>query len=440
MQNHALAGDNYNKRFSLLSNQLVPLAIRFGALGVAAIPFIYYGIALFSGWRLFARRTRYATARSTFTPPVSILKPVRGLDPDAYTNFASFCCQDYPEYEIVFCVGDHTDPVLPVIEKVMHDFPQQQIRILFGSGREATNDKVAKLARLSSEAKYETLVINDSDVRAKSGYLRAIVAPLADPKVGAVTCFYASTDEHTAVQKLQTVGMYSDFYPGIVVAWQLDGVKFALGPTIATTRTRLAGFGGYEKIENQPADDLLVGRLIAEQGFEVKLLPYTVQTVADFHSFSDLFLKRLRWIVVMRNMRPWGHFGLIFTFGLPWTLLAVSLAPLPMVAGAFVAAYLGLRSVMTLQIASWGMKQPGVWKYLPLIPVWDAMAFIIWLVSFTRSTIRWRNRDYHIRNGQLVPRDAMQSAPKIVLTPGSSPAPPEIAPSRSASRSAPSAS
>ena len=336
--------------------------------------------------------------------------------------------------------------MLPVIEKVMHDFPEQQIRILFGSGREATNDKVAKLARLSKEAKYETLVINDSDVRGEPGYLRAVVAPLADPKVGAVTCFYASTDEKTAVQKLQTVGMYSDFYPGIVVDWQLEGVKFALGPTIATTRTRLAGFGGYEKIENQPADDLLVGRLIAEQGYEVRLLPYTVQTVADFHSFSDLFLKRLRWIVVMRHMRPWGHFGLIFTFGLPWTLLAVALAPTPAVAGAFLAAYLGLRSAMTLQIAAWGMKQPGVWKRLPLIPAWDAMAFVIWLVSFTRSTIRWRNRDYYIRNGELVPRDLMPPVPQAtevrntVLTPGSSPGQAEVAPAPSASHSAPSAS
>ena len=386
------------------------LSIQYGMLFVSAIPFIYYGIALFSGWRFFARKDPRGSFPEAFTPPVSILKPVRGLDPDAYENFASFCQQDYPEYEIVFCVGDHTDPVLPVIEKVMHDFPGQQIRILFGSGREATNDKVAKLARLSKEAKYETLVINDSDVRGEPGYLRAVVAPLADPKVGAVTCFYASTDEKTAVQKLQTVGMYSDFYPGIVVAWQLDGVKFALGPTIATTRTRLAGFGGYEKIENQPADDLLVGRLIAEQGYEVKLLPYTVQTVADFHSFSDLFLKRLRWIVVMRHMRPWGHFGLIFTFGLPWTLLAMALAPTPAVAGAFLATYLGMRSAMTLQVAAWGMKQPGVWKGLPLIPAWDAMAFVIWLVSFTRSTIRWRNRDYYIRNGQLVPRNLISSA------------------------------
>ena len=385
------------------------LPIRYVVLFVSAIPFIYYGIALFSGWQFFTRKNPRGPSPEAFTPPVSILKPVRGLDPDAYENFASFCRQDYPEYEILFCVGDRTDPVLPVIEKVMHDFPEQQIRILFGSGREATNDKVAKLARLTKEAKYETLVINDSDVRGEPGYLRAVVAPLADPTVGAVTCFYASTGETTTVQKLQTVGMYSDFYPGIVVDWQLEGVKFALGPTIATTRTRLAGFGGYEKIENQPADDLLVGRLIAEQGYEVRLLPYTVQTVADFHSVSDLFLKRLRWIVVMRHMRPWGHFGLIFTFGLPWTLLAVALSPTPMVAGVFLATYLVMRAAMTLQVAAWGMKQPGVWKGLPLIPAWDAIAFVIWLVSFTRSTIRWRNLDYYIRDGQLVPRDVMTS-------------------------------
>jgi ceramide glucosyltransferase len=382
---------------------MVPWLVRYALLGIATIPFIYYSIALFSAWRFFRQAANRSSGGTEFTPPVSILKPVRGLDPDAYDNFASFCLQDYPEYEIVFCVGDRSDPVLPVIEKVIADFPKQSIRVLVGSGREATNDKVAKLARLSQEAKYEILVINDSDVRAEPDYLRKVVAPLADPKVGAVTCFYVSTDEKTLVQKLQTVGMYSDFYPGIVVAWQLDGIKFALGPTIATSKTRLAGFGGYEKIENRPADDLLVGRLIAEQGYEVKLIPYSVLTVADFQSLRDLFLKRLRWIVVMRHMRPWGHFGLIFTLGLPWSLAAIAIAPSARVAAIFVAAYLGLRIVMTLQIASWGLKQHVSLLSLALIPVWDAMAFVIWLVSFTRSTIRWRDRDYFIRDGELVP-------------------------------------
>ncbi len=377
--------------------------IRYALLGIAAIPFIYYIIALFSAWRFFRHSADSAASNSDFTPPVSILKPVRGLDPDAYDNFASFCRQDYPEYEIVFCIGDRSDPVLPIIEKVIADFPERDIRVLFGTGREATNDKVAKLARLAKEARYEILVINDSDVRAEPKYLRTVVAPLADPKVGAVTCFYTPTDEKTLVQRLQTVGMYSDFYVGIVVAWQLDGVKFALGPTIATSRARLAGFGGYEMIENRPADDLLVGRLIAEQGYEVKLIPYSVHTVADFQSLRDLFLKRLRWIVVMRHMRPWGHFGLIFTLGLPWSLAAVALSPSLAVAAAFVGVYLGLRVAMTLQIASWGLKQPAPWPGLALIPLWDAMAFVIWLASFTRSTIRWRDRDYYIRNGELVP-------------------------------------
>ena len=387
---------------------------RDGLLCVAAIPFIYYGIALFSGWRFFSRSGAGRSMLSSFTPPVSILKPVRGLDPDAYENFISFCRQDYPVYEIVFCVGDRSDPVLPVIEKVIADFPQQDIRVLYGSGREATNDKVAKLARLAKEAKYEILVINDSDVRAEPEYLRTIVAPLADPKVGAVTCFYVPTDETTIVQKLQTIGMYSDFYPGIVVAWQLDGVKFALGPTIATSRARLAEFGGYETIENRPADDLLVGRLIAEQGHEVKLLPYSVLTVADFHSLGDLFLKRLRWIVVMRHMRPWGHFGLIFTWGLPWSVFAAAISPSALVAGGFLAAYLAVRIAMTLQVASAGLKQRVGWQALALIPLWDAMAFVIWLASFTRSSIRWRDRDYYIRNGELVPVTAIAAASQPV--------------------------
>jgi len=424
---------------------MVSEAIQSVALSVAAIPFIYYGIALFSGWKFFSRKPLPNAGGPAFTPPVSILKPVRGLDPDCYENFASFCRQDYPEYEIVFCVGDEDDPVLPVIRQVISDFPATNIRILFGSGRIATNDKVAKLARLSKEAKYETLIINDSDVRAQSDYLRTVVAPLVDPKVGAVTCFYASIEESTAVQRLQTVGMYSDFYPGIVVAWMLDGVKFALGPTIGTTRTNLARFGGYERIESLPADDLLVGRLIAEQGLEVKLLPYTIQTVADFQSFKDLFLKRLRWIVVMRNMRPWGHLGLIFTFGLPWTLIGMALSPSALIASAFAAVYLGLRTAMTLQTASWGLKQATPLAMLSLFPIWDGMAFVIWLVSFTRSTIRWRDRDYYIRGGQLVPADgngllAQPEVRKEAALTATSPVQAEVAASQSASHSAPSAS
>jgi ceramide glucosyltransferase len=382
---------------------LIAVQVRDVFLGIAAIPFIYYALAIFSCSRFFMAAQANEGKAPAFVPPVSNLKPVRGLDPEAYENFASFCRQDYPDYEILFCIGDTSDPAYPVLQQLVRDFPERQIRIVIGSGRIAANDKVAKLARLVEEASHEYLVISDSDVRVEPDYLRKVIAPLANPKTGATTCFYVPIEESTWVQRLQDIGMVSDFYPGILVAKQLDGVKFALGPTIATTRTRLQAFGGYASIENRPADDLLVGRLIAEQGYEVELLPYTISTVADFQSLNELFYKRLRWITVMRHLRPWGHFGLIFTLGLPWAVLAVLLLPTPGIAASYLGGYLIVRALLTLLVGSWGFRQPGIWKKLALIPVWDGMATLIWLTSFTRKTIRWRGRDYTMRDGNLVP-------------------------------------
>jgi len=376
---------------------------RYVLLAVAAIPFIYYLIALYSSLEFFVRQPGRGALASNFTPPVSILKPIRGLDPEAYENFSSFCRQEYPEYEILFCVGQSDDPALPVIEKLARDFPDCPIRVLFGSGSAGSNDKVAKLARLAAEARHEYLVISDSDVRVSPDYLRTVIAPLADPNVGAVTCFYASISEKTFADRLQTIGMISDFYAGILVARELDGVKFALGPTIATTRSRLAEFGGYQSIENQPADDLLVGRLIADRGHEVRLLPYTILTVADYGSLRQLLQKRLRWIVVMRHMRPWGHLGLLLTQGLLWSLAAIAIRPAPAVALAYLGAYLALRFAMTWIIGIYGLKQPGLWQKFALIPLWDALALGIWLVSFSRNSIHWRDGEYYIRNGALVP-------------------------------------
>ena len=379
------------------------LLLRDVFLGIAAIPFIYYALAIFSSLRFFLATRAKVDNTAVFLPPVSNLKPVRGLDPEAYENFASFCRQDYPDYEILFCVGDTSDPVFPVLQQLVQDFPERQIRIVIGSGRVATNDKVAKLTRLVEEAAHEYLVISDSDVRVGPDYLRNVIAPLANPKIGATTCFYVPIEESTWVERLQDVGMMSDFYPGILVAKQLDGVKFALGPTIATTRARLQAFGGYASLENRPADDLLVGRLIAEQGYEVELLPYTISTVADYRSLKELFHKRLRWITVMRHMRPWGHFGLIFTLGLPWALVAVALLPTPTIVASYLGGYLIVRAVLTILVGSWGLKQTGIWKKLAYIPLWDGMASLIWLTSFTRKTIRWRGRDYLMRDGNLVP-------------------------------------
>jgi ceramide glucosyltransferase len=371
-------------------------------LMLAAVPGIYYLLAIFSSLRYFHVSWRENPPNADFMPPISCLKPIRGLDDDAYENYASFCRQDYPEYEIVFCV-DPDDPALPVLEKLIADFPEHKIRLLFGSGRNAINDKVARLVRLVSEAQYDLLVITDGDIRVGPDYLRAVAHPFRNPKVGGATAIYVSTEETTFVQELQSIGMISDFFAGVLVDWQLEGIKFMFGQSIVTTKERIAGFGGYQTIENRPADDLNVGRLVAAQGYEVKLLPYVVKTVADFQSLKDLFYKRVRWMTVMRLMRRRGHEGLIFTWGLIWALVAVATCPTRTVAIAYLGGYAVLRVVLTWIIGVHGMKQKGIWRKMPLIPLWDLVAFMIWVASFGRKTIRWRGHEYYIRDGILVP-------------------------------------
>jgi ceramide glucosyltransferase len=384
---------------------------------LAAFPLIYYLLVLYSAARFRSaarRRWRLSDRSQDFARPISCLKPVRGLDPDAYENYASFCRQDYAgAYEILFCV-DEGDPAVPVIEQIVRDFPDRRIRVLVGSGREGANDKVARLVRLVDEAEHDLFVITDSDVRVASDYLRSVVAPFQDPRVGAATCLYRSTAETTLVQELQSIGMVTDFFAGILVAWQLDDVTFTFGQTIVVTRERLAGFGGYRAIENRPADDLLVGRLVAGQGYRVELLPYVVQTVADFDSLTDLLHKRVRWMTVMRSMRPWGHLGLVFTWGLPWSLVALAAHPRDGIGLAFVAGYFVLRlavawtvdaavgasSTSAVGTTGAGTLDP-LWRKLLLIPLWDLLAFGIWLASFGRRTIRWRGVDYLIHGGML---------------------------------------
>lgn len=366
---------------------------------IAAIPAIYYTLALYSALRYFSQ-ARPARELPEFTPPVSILKPIRGLDAEAYENFASFCRQDYPEYEILFCV-DANDPTVAVLEKLKKDFPHCNIRVLFGSGRHVVNDKVGRLVRLTREARHDLFVITDGDVRVEPNYLRSVVRPFANPKLGAATCFYSAAKEKTFIEKLQSISMASDFFAGVLVAWKLDGIKFALAQTIVARRESIAAFGGYEVLEDRPADDLYIGRLVAEQGYETVLLPYVVTATPDFASLDQFFRKRLRWMTVMRHMRPAGHFGLLFTWGLPWSLVAIAAHPTIGVAAGYLGTYLAYRLTMTWLIGIRGMQDRGLWRRMPLIPVWDALAFVIWVTSFSQTTIRWRGVDYVLRNGKL---------------------------------------
>ncbi len=367
---------------------------------IATFPFIYYLLALVSARRFFSRPRHLA---AEFTPPISVLKPVRGLDPECYKNFSSFCRQDYPDYEVLFCVSDPGDPAVEVVRRVSREFPERKIRLIVEGSARGSNDKVTKLIRLEKEARYPVLVLSDSDVRVDTDYLRTLIAPLADPAVGAATSLYKEIGARSVITDLEAIGLVTDFYPGLLVDWQLEGVKFALGSSIALRRDALDRIGGFEAQENRVADDLQLGRRIAAQGYRVELLPYAVSMVADYETLRELAQKRLRWAVVMRHMRPWGHLGLLFTQGLAWSLAAIVARPVPAVIVTFLAAYIALRFAVGWLIAVRGLGLRDFPKKFWLIPVWDLFAFLIWVASFARRRIRWRGAEYYLRKDVLVP-------------------------------------
>ncbi|HVB38944.1 MAG TPA: bacteriohopanetetrol glucosamine biosynthesis glycosyltransferase HpnI, partial [Vicinamibacterales bacterium] len=290
----------------------------------ALLPLAYYLVALASA-RRFSGRARARTDAPS-PPPLSVLKPVRGLDRDSYANFATLCRQDYPEYEMLFAVEDEDDPVIPVVQRLIADFPAQPIRLLVGAPALGASSKVNKLCRLVREARYDLLVINDSDIRVGPGYLRAVAAPFADPGVGLVTCLYTGLRDGHMGAALESLAIETDFAPSVLVARQVEGIAFALGATMAVPRARLAEIGGFEALVDYCAEDFELGHRIAARGHRVELADVVVQSecVATVGAFVR---HALRWAVTRRHSRPGGHWGLVVTQGLPWAVAAACLAP-----------------------------------------------------------------------------------------------------------------
>ena len=381
---------------------------RFALLLVAAAPLVYYALASLAALRFF-RRER-ARGLPDYSPAASILKPVLGVDFGSYENFASFCRQDYPDYEILFAVNDDADPALPLIQKIIADFPDRRIRLLVGAEHLGANRKVNKLARLAREAQHEVLVLSDGDVRVGPHYLREVVAPLADRKTGAVTSFYRSIAQKNLGAQIEALGASSDFFAGVLMAGWTEGITFALGASIATTKEWLAKSGGFETFADALADDYELGHRIAKAGGEVRLSREAVWTMYPAQTLRGFWDHQVRWARTVRLCRPLSYVGLLFTQGLPWTLLAMLVAPSQWIAAAYLLAYFLLRFVMAWTVGVWGVGDEVLRKKIWLLPVRDAIHFVVWLASFTSNHIRWGQVEYAIREGRMVPVGANSAA------------------------------
>jgi len=378
------------------------LSIWRGAILLLALaPLAYYLVAILAAIRFF-RRERVKMLPEFF-PPVSILKPVRGVDFASYENFASFCRQNYPEYEILFCVNELTDPAVPVIQKVMADFPQRRIRILSGAPQFGTNRKVNNLVLLAKEAQHEILVQSDGDVRVGPNYLWEMAAPFRDPQVGVVSCFYRSIAQANLGAELEAVGAASDFFAGALVADWKEGITFALGASVATTKTWLARIGGYESFADRLADDYEIGNRAHRAGGKVLLSREIVWTMYPAQSLRGFWEHQVRWARTVRVVRPLSFFGLIVTHGLPWAVLAALVAPSAAIAVFYLFAYLALRLAVAWVAGVWGVGDEVLRHKLWLVPFRDAIHFAVWLAGFTSNQVHWGGADYEIRDGKMVP-------------------------------------
>lgn len=382
-------------------------ALRVIVLILAAGPLVYYLLSLYCIADYFGDVRKLARPSKAFAPPASILKPVRGVDRDAYENFASYCRLDYPEYEMIFAAADADDPAVSVIEKLQRDFPERRIRLVTGVEQLGENKKVNNFCRLVKEAKYELLVMTDTDVRVEAEYLRDVAAPFTDPAVGAVTSFYRCSGGGTLAANLDMLGMCTDSVPGALVARKLEGkVQFAFGWTMATTKKHLAEIGGWESMVNHHSDDFELGNRIAARGYRVELMREPVWMVFPEESFKEFVTHELRWSIGLRNVRSTAYAGMVFTHGLPWAVLAA------LVAGAagwfgvailYLAAYLVLRLSVAWAAGVWGLRDRIVVTKLWLVPFRDAISAVVWLAGFFSNKITWRDLEYRVKNRLLVP-------------------------------------
>ena len=334
-------------------------------------------------------------------PPISILKPLKGADPEMYEALRSHCLQDYPECEILTGISSPDDPAAEVVKKLIAEFPQRKIRLVLCEKRLGTNGKVSTLAQLAPHAEHEFLSISDSDIRVEPGYLRAIASELSQPNVGMVTCLYRGVPAGTLASKIEALSISTDFAAGVLAARTVErGIRFGLGSTMAFRRSDLEKIGGFEAIVDYLADDYELGKRISELGLRVELSQAVVETHLPAYNWREFFSHQLRWARTIRTSRPPGYAGLVFTFTLPWALTAFLLRPDSLTQWLFIAAVVA-RYAMAVVCAGSVLRDQYSTRNLWLLPLRDFLAVAVWIGGLFGRKIVWRGERFRVKNGKL---------------------------------------
>jgi len=376
------------------------------ATTVMAVAGMGYFVAALIAARLFvAERRRPLTA---FAPGVSILKSLKGVDPGMLDAFRSHCRQTYPgEFELLFGVSSLDDPAAKAVLQLQDEFPERRIRLLECPERLGTNGKVSVLVQLARHARHGFLLVNDSDITVSERYLERVMGCFARSNapraVGLVTTLYRGRAQDTLASRMEALGIATDFQAGVLLSkWIEAGLTYGLGSTLAVSREALGRIGGFASLVNDLADDYELGARVTAAGYRVELAPEVVETAVPAYGWRGFVDHQLRWLRTVRDARPGGYAGLVFTHGLGWAtlnLIASGLSPVSLWLLAL-SFFLRLTLAMTVGAEVLGDRQvlPSLW----LLPVRDAAAMVLWLAGFAGDTIVWRGERFRVKGGKLL--------------------------------------
>jgi ceramide glucosyltransferase len=348
---------------------------------------VYSVMAIVAAWRYLSVQPPPLKSQE----PISVLKPLAGLDLDLETNLRTYFEQDYPDFEILFAARQADDPALSIVERLRKNYPRVPCRVFVTGEPPYANAKVYSLDRMIREAGNDLVVMSDSDVRVTPSLLRTAAAEFQDPKLGVATCPYRAVAGVSFWSRLEAIGMNTDFLAGMLVARMLEGVQFAVGPTIVARRRVLDSIGGFDGLKSYLAEDFVLGKLAAEAGHGVILSSYVIEHhIGSSANFRDNAEHRLRWTRSTRRSRPLGYLGQIFTMPLPLALLACAANPawwpvLPIT--------LVIRGAAAFAVSQRVLQARIDWALLPLE---DVAGFCFWLAGFFGNTIVWRGRRYRL--------------------------------------------
>ena len=356
------------------------------ALWLPFLPaFGYQVLAIVAGLRHFRRRRHDDSLGFRFRPGVSVLKPLHGLDPNMHEAFVSQARQDYPEFEILFGVGEESDPAAREVRRLQAEFPDAAMRLIVG-GADTPNRKAGLLVELARRARHKIWVVNDSDIKVTPSYLAEVVRPLADPRIGVVTCPYRAV-ARTTPAAWEALGIATDFMPSALAA-QLVGVReFGFGSTLAFRAADLEAVGGFAAVADYLADDYQLAKRITGLGKRALLSTYTVETALGAGTWRGVWTHQVRWGRTIRVTKGAGHLGLPITHAGAWVLVAIGL-------GAWIpaAALLAVRVGSALVTGWLVLRSTIARRFCWLAPVWDLYALCVWAASYAGREVRWRER------------------------------------------------